>query len=403
MIVLWIAAALLSALTAALVLHRASRRAGSPAADPTVDIYRRQLAEIDDLADRGLLRESERSAARAEAGRRLLTAADQSKANGVQSAPPGAMRRWVMLGAVAAPLGALGLYLALGSPGLPDQPFAQRLATWRSAPNPADLSPGELTAVMQDAVDRRPNDPQGRLLLARVQVAAGNLDAAVQNLKTAVRLAPGQAELWEALGETLVQQAQGQEPAEAQGAFRRAVALDPSAVGPRYHLGRAKIQAGDLAGGLGDWRALAASLTEPDEQAALNAQIAATQKAGRLAEPAAQDEAAQDGAAGAQAEAASPGPGPSGSQVQAAAAAQAGATPSDRRAFIQSMVESLAAKLKADPQDWRSWALLVRSYGVLGDKEKQTAAYGEAAKRFGANGDAMKALDDARAAPPAKP
>jgi cytochrome c-type biogenesis protein CcmH len=398
MIVFWIAAAVLSALAAALVLHRAARMAKIPPGDPTVEVYRRQLTEIDDLADRGLLAEGERRAARAEAGRRLLNAADQPDQPHIDPSGSRLARRWVAVGAVAAPLAALGLYLLLGSPGLPDQPFAQRLAVWRSTPDPADLTAAQLAAVLQDAVDKRPDDAQGYLLLARVQAAEGNLPAAIENLKTASRLAPNQAEAWDALGEVLVEQAQGQEPASAQDAFRHALAIDATGVGPRYHLARAKIMAGDLNGGLADWRTLAASLTAPDEQQALNAQIAATQKAGRLVEPAQGNQQAAAGPSQDQAQAQEPGP--SESQVQAAAQAQAGAAPTDRRAFIQSMVDSLAAKLKADPDDWRSWALLVRSYGVLGDKDKQAAAYGEAAKRFGPNVEAMKSLDDARAGRP---
>jgi cytochrome c-type biogenesis protein CcmH/NrfG len=60
----------------------------------------------------------------------------------------------------------------------------------------------------------------------------------------------------------------------------------------------------------------------------------------------------------------------------------------------------LASKLKTDPEDWRSWALLVRSYGVMGNQDKQAQAYADAAKRFSANPEAMKALDDARAGRP---
>jgi cytochrome c-type biogenesis protein CcmH len=392
MIVFWIAAAVLSALAAALVLHRAARLAKRPAGDPTVEVYRRQLAEIDDLADRGLLADSERHLARAEAGRRLLGAADRSQSQAIP-ARTGSTRLWVIVGASAAPLAALGIYLVLGSPSLPDQPFAQRLAVWRNAPNPADLTPPQLAAVLQDAVDKRPDEPQGYLLLARVQAAAGNLPAAIENLKTAARLAPNQAEVWDALGEVLVEQGQGQETPAAQDAFRHALTLDASGVGPRYHLARAKIMAGDVSGGLADWRALAASLSAPDEQAALNAQIAATQNAGRLAEP---GQAEQQQSAASQPSGQEPSVGPTKSQVQAAAQAQANAAPADRGAFVRSMVDGLAAKLKADPDDWRSWALLVRSYGVLGDSSKQAAAYAQAAKRFKSNVDAMKALDDAR-------
>src|SRR5579862_8295470 len=81
MIAFWATAGVLSAAAAVLILFRAARAAaqGSPV-DTTSVFYRRQLAEIGDLADRGLLAADERKSAEAEAGRRLLTAADQPAA-----------------------------------------------------------------------------------------------------------------------------------------------------------------------------------------------------------------------------------------------------------------------------------------------------------------------------------
>jgi cytochrome c-type biogenesis protein CcmH len=396
MIVFWIAAAILSACAAVLVLYRAARLARLPEGDPTVEVYRRQLGEIDDLAERGLLADNERRVARAEAARRLLSAADSSRrAVAAKTADPKFVRACVVLGAVAAPLAALSLYIALGSPGLPDQPFAARLTAWRTVADPRLLTADQLMAVLEDAVKRRPDDPQGRLLLARVQAETGRLPAAAQTLKTAARLAPARADIWAALGEILVEQAGGQETADAVDAFGRALALDPEAAAARYHLARAKIVSGDVQGGLNGWRALAATLSAPEEIQALNAQIAATQRAGRLMEP---DDAQPQAQAESQTQPA--GPGPSADQVQAAQQALAGAAPADQQAFIKSMVDRLATKLKAEPQDWRGWAQLVHAYGVLGETDRQAEAYAQAAKRFKADSVAMKALDQARAPGP---
>src|SRR5687768_9311927 len=114
MIGFWVAAGLLSAAAAVLILHRARAAASATTEDPTLAVYKRQLAEIDDLAARGLLGEAERKSAHAEAGRRLLAAADA----GAQ-AWGGVPRRPLLLAvAVLAPLLALGLYLAVGAPGV---------------------------------------------------------------------------------------------------------------------------------------------------------------------------------------------------------------------------------------------------------------------------------------------
>jgi cytochrome c-type biogenesis protein CcmH len=384
MIEFWIAAAVLSALAAALVLYRAARLAGRPDANPTVDVYRRQLSEIDELAERGLLADSERRSARAEAARRLLSAADEAATGALAPKAAGKMRLIVTVAAIAAPLVAIAIYLVLGSPGASDQPFAERLKVWRGVTDPSQLTAAQMAAVLSDVLKTRPNDVEGHLLLARAQAAAGDMPSAVQTLKTTTRLAPDNADVWAALGEAMVEQGQGQESPGAVAAFSKAVALNPMAVSARYHLGRAKVMNGDLNGGLADWQALAALLPLGEAQDALNDQIQASRKAGRLVDgPSNQDQQ--------QAQAA----GPTDSQVQAAQQAQAGAPPADRRAFIQSMVDGMAASLKANPGNLQGWTLLIRSYGVLGETDKQADALAKAQAHFKGDPAAQKALSDA--------
>ena len=59
MIVFWIVAALLSAAAAAAIMAGAASGARADAqvviADPSLALHRRQLAEVEDLAERGLL------------------------------------------------------------------------------------------------------------------------------------------------------------------------------------------------------------------------------------------------------------------------------------------------------------------------------------------------------------
>ncbi len=64
MIAFWVAAALLASAAAALMLHRAARGGvHARADDPAVEVYRRALAEIHHLSERGLLPADERRAA----------------------------------------------------------------------------------------------------------------------------------------------------------------------------------------------------------------------------------------------------------------------------------------------------------------------------------------------------
>src|SRR5262249_445403 len=122
MIWLWIAAALLSVGAAILIAQRAAGAASAAGLNPALAVYRRQMAGVDERAGRGVIAEGDRKSVRAETGRRLLAAAERHEAP-VQAARPVAL----MTAAAAAPLAAFALYLAVGAPGLADQPFAKRL------------------------------------------------------------------------------------------------------------------------------------------------------------------------------------------------------------------------------------------------------------------------------------
>jgi cytochrome c-type biogenesis protein CcmH len=390
MITFSIAAVLLSALAAVLILQRASGAARRPDADPTLALYRRQLNEIDDLAERGLLVEGELKAARAEAARRLLGAAKTAEAP-AQAAQPRvsrALRLAVLAGAVAAPALAAALYVALGKPGLADQPFAARLNAWKQG-DPSQLSAGEMAAVLQTIVKERPNDAEPLTYLVRAQVAQGNIPAAVENTRKALRLEPKDADLWANLGILLLQEGQGEETQPAQAAFRQALTLDPKSAPARYHLARARIASGDVNGGLADWRALAADLPgDAPERQVLEQQIDATQKAGHLvaqsqAAPQPQQQQAEAGGGAAALAGALTGQGPAG-----------GGAPDPRQ-----MVAALAAKLEQDPNDLPGWARLIRSYAVLGDPDKMKQAQDRARQVFKGQPEALKTIDNAASAP----
>src|SRR4051812_35576230 len=124
MIAFWVAAALLSAAAVALVVYFAGREPQSARVDPAAAVYRRQLDEIDELADRGLLAEDERKSAHAEAARRLLGAGEITG----ETPPTKRTRLLIVAGGVVAALAALGVYLVIGAPGQPDLPFKARAA-----------------------------------------------------------------------------------------------------------------------------------------------------------------------------------------------------------------------------------------------------------------------------------
>jgi cytochrome c-type biogenesis protein CcmH len=397
MITFSIAAVLLSALAAVLILQRASGAARRTDADPTLALYRRQLNEIDDLAERGLLADGELKAARTEAARRLLGAAKTAEPVAAEEAAQPRVSRplrlAVLAGAVAAPALAAALYVAFGKPGLPDQPYAQRITAWKSG-NPNQLTWGEMAAVLQTVVKDRPKDAEPLTYLAQAQLQAGNVPAAVESTRKALRLQPDDDGLWSTLGQLLMLQGNGQVTEPAQAAFRQAQKLNPKSVPARYFLGRARIAGGDVNGGLAEWRALAADLPA-EERPQLAQEIDATAQAGHLvappkgeAQPQQQQAEAVGGAGGGGAEALA------GALTGQAPPPGAGGAPDPRQ-----MVAALAAKLQQDPNDLPGWARLIRSYAVLGDPDKMKQAQDRARQIFKGQPEALKTIDNAASAP----
>jgi cytochrome c-type biogenesis protein CcmH len=364
MIAFWISAALVSAAAAALIIHRAARALRtSGGEDPTLAVYRRQLSEIDDLSERGLLLDAEKRSAHAEAARRLLAAADARAPSGLSS-PSG--RIAIAAVAALAPLVAVGVYLAVGSPQTPDQPFAKRLAAWRAA-DPASLTPEQMVAVLQLIAQQKPDDPKVFYYLSRAQLAEGDDYSAIRSLERSIDLDPRNANLWTTLAETDIAKAGGDEiPADAVRAFQRALQIDPTAPTPRYYLARARIAGVDVAGGLAAWRALDHDLQPNDpRRQALDQDIAVVAQTHALPRP----------------------------------PAQQGEPAQGQQAFIRSMVDALAARLRGHPDDPEGWARLIRSYAVLGDAADHDAALAKARDLFKDRPDALRQIDQASTGP----
>ncbi|OYU70967.1 MAG: c-type cytochrome biogenesis protein CcmI [Alphaproteobacteria bacterium PA2] len=356
MITLWVAAGALSAAAAIVILLRAAGAASNGGSgDPTLDVYRRQLGELDALADNGLLDPDEHATAKAEAGRRLLGAADHQAAVWSSATTE---RPWVAGVVAVVGASALALYLLVGSSSLQDQPMFARIAKWR-ATDPGQLTAPEMVVILRQVTAQRP-DPEGLRYLALAETQSQNPSGAARALRKAITLAPQRADLWEMLGEVLVIQADGQESEAAQNAFQEAIKRDPKAMVARFHLARARDQAGDRDGAVAALRAIEADLPSGDPRRQ------DVQQAIR--------------------EALAPRPAPS---------PEAPAVGGDQMGMIRSMVASLADKLKANPDDPDGWVRLVRSYSVLGDVKARDAALAQAQARYRGRADIMSQLDAA--------
>jgi cytochrome c-type biogenesis protein CcmH len=256
------------------------------------------------------------------------------------------------------PLLALGLYLVVGSPALPDQPLAAR---------PDAEAEHEVLALVKKVEAHlavQPDDGKGWEVLAPVYRRLGRTGDAVNAYSRAIDLLGATADREGDLGEAIVAANNGAVTPEAHAAFERAHQLAPDDPRPRFYIALGLTQAGRTDEARAAWQALLVNAPAGEPWV----QVAERQLA-TLGGPLSNSPANQSASAPASAEAtaASPStaavlPGPTSSDVAAASAMPAG----DRQAMIDGMVASLAARLKANPDDPDGWARLVRSYAVLG-------------------------------------
>jgi len=352
---LWLVLALMTATAMFAVAWPIVRKAGRPRSGSDVAVYRDQLDEIGRDQAAGRIGDSEAEAAQVEVSRRLIAAADaEDKAPRAQSAA--APRRAVVLAALAAvSLGAAAFYLALGSPSMPGQPLAQR------EQNP---SIDALIAQVETHLARNPNDGRGWEVIAPIYLRLGRFADAIKARRNALALSGETSERQAGLGEALAAAEDGKITAEAKAAFERAVALDGDNVKARYFLGLAAEQEGRPAAAAEIWRAILAA-APPDAPFApyIRQEVARITGAAR---------------------------GPSEQDVEAAS----GMSSEQRTAMIRGMVAQLAERLNKDGSDLEGWLRLVRSYMVLGERDKAQAAAGDARRALASDPDKLRRIEE---------
>jgi cytochrome c-type biogenesis protein CcmH len=367
--------ALAGAMAALLVLALAwpllrARGAAPAAADYDRAVYRDQLTELEQDVTRGLINAAEAEAARREIERRLL----QTEApGGAGSSAPGRAAPWlrrlalVLVVALPPALG-LGLYLQLGTPGLPGLPLAGR-----DPGGPAEVA--LLAERLAARVADNPDDVEARLVLAQVYERSGSYAEAATHYREAIALVakqgPVPGPLHAALGEILVAADGGRIGREARLAFAAAIEADPGNSRARYYAGLAMAQDGRLQDAIGVWQSLAED-SPPGSPwlGLLQEQIArAAQELGVEPPVRARPEGPADQPRG-----------PTAGDVEAAQ----DMTPEQRQAFIRSMVDQLATRLEAEPADPDGWLRLARAYVVLGEADKARAALAAAETQIAA-------------------
>src|SRR3974390_3237774 len=359
----WLTLALMTAAAIFAVLWPLARPAKHIRGGNDLAVYRDQLDEITRDQRDGLIGKAEAEAARVEISRRLIAAANAAEASAPKGKPPTWGRRAVVVAAlVALPFGAISLYLAKGSPTLPGQPLAARAAIL-PAKGPIDI----LVAKMEADLERNPNDGKRWEEIGRVYIQAERFNDAAGALRNALRILGDSAERQSDLGESLMAAAKGVVTTDAQLAFQRAVALDPSMMTARFFLGVAAEQDGRRDDAAQIWRNMIAAAPAGAPWLGLVRESLARIE-GELAEAA----------------------GPSADDLEAAAKL----TPKQQTDMIRSMVNRLAGRLEENGSDLDGWLKLVRAYTILGERDKANAAVSDARRALGRDVDKLRRIDD---------
>lgn len=364
---LWFVLALMTAAAVFAVLWPLSRQALALRSGSDLAVYRDQLSELQRDQAAGLIGENEAAAAQIEVSRRLLAAAN-AEATAPQATEDAAMTRRRRVVAAAAvvllPVGALALYVILGSPHLPGQPLASRMPSERP-------SIEQMVAQVEAHLAKDPDEGRGWEVIAPIYLRLGRFDDAVKARRNALRLNGESAERYAGLGEALTAAANGVVTAEALAAFKAAIKLDAEHVKARFFLGVAADQDGRSNDAAVIWRALLKD-APPGAPWAEVVRSELMRVAGNADVP-----GASSG-------------GPSEDQIAAAG----NLSPEQRIAMIKSMVERLAARLDKDGSDLEGWLRLVRSYMVLGEHDRALTAAGQARRAFAGDPDKLKRIDD---------
>ncbi|WP_426240842.1 c-type cytochrome biogenesis protein CcmI [Pararhizobium sp. DWP1-1-3] len=364
----WILVATLTAAVAAVLLLPLLRAAATAEAPQShdVEVYRDQLEELKRDENNGLISGDDANFARAEVARRLLAATDAVKA----AAPVRPLRRGNRLAQLAVvlilPTVGLCLYLRTGNPDVPDAPLAARLA------NPGD-DMNILIARAERQLVANPEDGAGWDVLAPIYYRSGRVEEAAVAFRNALRILGPTPMRLGGYAESLIALSGGLVTNEARDALQKLLAIEPGDPRAQFYLALALKQEGKV----------------PEALAAFE-QIVSTSPAGAPWLPLVNEHIAGlkgDTPAAAQQAGTRLG-NPTGDDIAAAKDMTAG----DRTAMIEGMVGSLAEKLKTDPRNFEGWMRIIRSYSVLGLKDKAADALKQGLAAFPADGSEGKQL-----------
>ncbi len=317
-------------------------------------VYKDQLREVERDLENGVIGKEEAEAARLEVSRKILRLSEAAGEDAAPASAGGNAMTALLIAAFMAVTG-FGVYALKGSPGLPGQPYAERI----SASNKS-ASLDVLVARVEDHLRKNPDDARGWTIIAPSYMKLGRYRDAARALERVMKLNGPNAVLLSGYGEALVMANDGIVDDQAKKVFRESMRLDATKPTAQYYLGLAEIQSGNKEGAIKRWQDMLASApADAGWRPQIEAQI---RKAG-----------------GKVAKSAAPAPG-------------AGSGAPD----IAAMVSGLAAKLEKNGNNLNGWLMLARAYSVLNRPADTAKALDSAEKFFKSDAEAMRKIAAAR-------
>lgn len=384
---LWVCFAILTASVVALLLRplRQTQVAVVEPAAADLAVYRDQLRELDAERDRGLVVDSEIESARAEVARRLIKRASGEASETAESADDTASvnraRRIYVAITALLPVVGIGLYLLSGSPHLPDHPFSERQTAAGTGGDGAS-SIVNLIAQVEQRLRDHPEDGRGWDVIAPIYLRLGRYADAAHAFAEANRLEGETVRRLLGFAEATLLAENGIVTEPVRKAALRVLELDPARIEVRVWLTLAKEQDGDLAGAAAEYRDIL------DKAPADATWRSAVSERLDLVNRKLKGEKIPEEAPAAQAAPSAPPAAASGEMPDVSAM-----SPADRDAFVLSMVNRLADRLKDNGKDLEGWIRLARAYKVLGRENDALAALASARENFAGDRASLDEID----------
>lgn len=299
--------------------------------DP-VTYFKKQLVDLKNEEESGLIDSDSAKAARLEIERRLLKAAKAPTGAFSEHAQSHKMR---IATAVIVVTASAGLYSILGSPFVPASSAARNNAL-ETPIEEGGPTFGEAIERIEDHLREKPADMKGWQVLARTSQAVGQYDQAAGAFETLIRNEPENPRWRAEYLEVFLVMGSGRMSPAAKLALDDFLEVLPDHPAAQYYLGLYQFQQDDKESAKAIWTALA---DRSEVDAPWMPQVTARLQELGVKPPQISEE-----------------------QIEAVNAMSV----EDRAAFVDSMIERLRSKLEENPDDPNGWLMLARSEAAQG-------------------------------------